>query len=717
VILLYAVTLFVSATLVFAVQPLFTKMVLPLLGGTPAVWTTAMMFFQGLLLLGYAFAHALDRLAPGRRQALIQLAALGAGALVLPIAIGDAWRPPADADPIFWLLAFLATSVGLPFFALSATAPLLQRWFAASGHARAADPYPLYGASNAGSLLALVLYPLAAEPLLRLGEQSLVWSGGYALLIALTAACALTLPRRARSCAAAPAPPRTALPWALRLRWGALAFAPSTLLLGVTTFLTTDIAAVPLFWVVPLALYLLTFIIAFARTPIVPHAIVVRAQPWFALPLVLVLFWGSSTGLIEFYPVHLATFFVTALVCHGELARTRPAVEHLTAFYLWLSIGGLLGGVFNALVAPYVFTQVIEYPLAVAVALALRPTDAPRRPLAVDLGYALILPAVLFLLAQIEGSTEIAAGLVLIGVLSAAIALALIAFRAQPLRLGVTTGLALMVGVFFVHDQGGTLARSRNFFGTVAVVDDGLYRLLMHGTTVHGVQGRDGVERLEPLAYFTREGPLGHVFAALKERLGGARIAVTGLGAGAIACYAEPGQSWTFYEIDPTVVAIARDPRYFTLLRDCAPEARIVLGDARLTLAEAPDAHYRLIVLDAFSSDSVPVHLINREAVRLYLAKLEAGGVLVFNITNRYLDLVPVVAALANDAGLIGYVRGDQAVEPERHRYSSGWVVLGRSIVDVAGFAADPRWVALAAVRHGRLWTDDFSNVIGAFRW
>jgi spermidine synthase len=716
VIVLYAATLFVSATLVFAVQPLVTKMVLPLLGGTPAVWTTAMMFFQGLLLLGYAFAHALDRLAPGRRQALIQLAALGTGALVLPIAIGDAWRAPAGTDPIFWLLALLAVSVGLPFFALSATAPLLQRWFAASGHARAADPYPLYGASNAGSLLALVLYPLAAEPLLRLGEQSLAWSGGYALLIALTAACALTLPRRARSSAAAPAP-RTAPPWTLRLRWCGLAFAPSTLLLGVTTFLTTDIAAVPLFWVVPLALYLLTFIVAFARTPIVPHARIVQAQPWFVLPLVLVLFWGSSTGLIAFYPVHLAAFFVTALVCHGELARTRPAVEHLTEFYLWLAIGGLAGGVFNALVAPYVFTQVIEYPLAVALALAMRPAAAPRRPLAVDLGYALVLPAVLFLLAQIEGGTEAAAGLVLIGVLSAAIVLALVAFRAHPLRLGVATGLALMVGVFFVHDQGGTLARSRNFFGAVAVVDDGPYRLLMHGTTVHGVQGREGAERLEPLAYFTREGPLGHVFAALKERLAGARIAVTGLGAGAIACYAEPGQDWTFYEIDPAVVAIARDPRYFTLLRDCAPDARVVLGDARLTLAEAPDAHYRLIILDAFSSDSVPVHLINREAVRLYLAKLEAGGVLVFNITNRYLDLVPVLAALATDAELVGYVRGDAAVEPERHRYSSGWVIVGRSTADIASLAADPRWVALAAVRNGRPWTDDFSNVVGAFRW
>jgi spermidine synthase len=207
------------------------------------------------------------------------------------------------------------------------------------------------------------------------------------------------------------------------------------------------------------------------------------------------------------------------------------------------------------------------------------------------------------------------------------------------------------------------------------------------------------------------------VFAALKERLAGARIAVTGLGAGAIACYAEPGQDWTFYEIDPAVVAIARDPRYFTLLRDCAPDARVVLGDARLTLAEAPDAHYRLIILDAFSSDSVPVHLINREAVRLYLAKLEAGGVLVFNITNRYLDLVPVLAALATDAELVGYVRGDAAVEPERHRYSSGWVIVGRSTADIASLAADPRWVALAAVRNGRPWTDDFSNVVGAFRW
>lgn len=615
---LFALTIFTGSALIFVVQPMITKMVLPLLGGTPAVWNTAMMFFQAALLAGYAYAHWASRALGFRLHAAVHIGLMAAAMAMLPVAVGADARPPADANPVFWLIGLLAVAVGLPFTIIAANATLLQRWLARTDHAAAANPYFLYSASNLGSMLALLAYPSAIEPLMTLGLQSRTWMVAFVALAALTAGCAFVAARRAGpERAAASEAALVPLAWAERGHWLLLSFAPSSLLLGLTTYLTTDIAAVPLLWVIPLALYLLTFVIVFARRPAIGHDRAVLLQPFFLLPLLIFMFWGGTAAVAVLYPLHLIVFFLTALVCHGELARRRPAPGHLTEFYLWLSVGGLLGGVFNALVAPVAFDAIIEYPLAIALAVALRPhfDRAAARFGWSDVAAAVVLGAAVLGLTKLfaalglplievpDGAEDEAleVRLALLIFISCAVGIALYSFRARALRFGLGVGVVLFVGAFWFHDRGGTLLRERNFFGVVAVASPiAGYNMLRHGTTVHGAQSLDPARRAEPLTYFSLGGPLGQAMTAWAPRLGVAAIAVTGLGVGSIACYRQPGQRWTFYEIDPAVERIARDARYFTYLAHCAPDAEVVLGDARLRVAEAADGGYAVMILDAF---------------------------------------------------------------------------------------------------------------------
>lgn len=735
---IYTITLFVSATLLFWIQPLFTKMVLPLLGGSPAVWTTAMMFFQGALLAGYAYAHATTRLIGVRRQAVLHISLLLVALLVLPVTVGEDWWPPTETNPVLWLIGLLTISIGLPFFVIAATAPMLQKWFAHTRHPAAANPYFLYGASNLGSMLALLSYPVVVEPLLRLGQQSWAWSGTYALLALLILACAGVMwrnfvPEGAEAftgsaggwASAAPGVlPSREVTLARRLRWVALSFAPSSLLLSVTTYLTTDIAAVPLLWVLPLAIYLSTFVIVFARKPPIKHRLAVAVQPFLLLPLVMAMVLGGK-GLPQLnFPLHLIAFFLTALVCHGELYASRPSPYHLTEFYLWLAVGGLLGGVFNVLIAPVIFDSIIEYPLAVALASGLRPyldrESAPRRDWR-DLVLPIALGLLLFSAMQATGEKPEGLGFWALIAVFCVVGTGLYSFRNRPLRFGLGVGMMMAVGLTVGHGQGTTLVRERTFFGVieVAAMDSG-YHVLYHGTTVHGAQSLHPARRREPLTYYTRTGPLGQAMAALADGLDGARIAVTGLGAGTIACYAQPHQQWTFYEIDPSVERIARDERYFTYLRDCMPEAEVVLGDARLRFKDAPDNHYRLVILDAFSSGAIPVHLLTREALELYLAKLEEDGVLVVNLSNRHLNLAPVLGSLVGSLGLVGryqFERDLSAEENERLKRPSTWAVVARRAEDLRGLDEDERWLPLPEKPGTGMWTDDFSNVFQALMW
>jgi hypothetical protein len=662
---IFTCTIFVNAALLFLVQPMFSKMVLPLLGGTSAVWTTCMLFFQAALLAGYFYAHVAPRWLGLRRQAVVHLGLLLVSLLTLPIAVNASWAPPVGSNPVPALLALLAVSLGIPFFLLSSGSPLLQKWFSHTRHPSASNPYFLYAASNLGSMIALLGYPLLLEPRLRLMEQSAFWTYGYWLLVALTVGCAVSLWRRTSLLVLDPesAALREAGPVSpgRRMRWVALAFVPSSLLLGVTTFLTTDIAAVPLLWVLPLALYLLTFVIVFASRPPVRHELAVRVQPFTLLPLVIAMFLGAAAWPTALLPLHLAAFFIAALVCHGELARTKPEVRHLTEFYLWISVGGVLGGVFNVLIAPQLFQTVAEYPLALVLAALLRPPPAGRSTIR-DRRLDLVLPAAL-------GAVMIATQLVQRGEMAMVMTVAIgclaglvcFSFSGRPLRFGLGLGALLLAGALVSHDR-EVLLVERSFFGVHRIEHDpaGGYHRLFHGSTLHGAQSLDPARRLEPLTYYHREGPVGQMFAELPLPPAGRRVAVVGLGTGSIACYGRPGERWTYYEIDPVVERIARDRRYFTFLSDCPPEVDIVLGDARLTVPRAAAGSYDLIVLDAFSSDAIPIHLVTREALGEYLDKLTPGGAIAFHISNRHLDLEPVLARIARDANLVGRLRRDR---------------------------------------------------------
>ena len=495
-----------------------------------------------------------------------------------------------------------------------------------------------------------------------------------------------------------------------------LAFAPSSLLLGVTQYATAEIAAVPLLWLIPLFLYMLTFVLVFAARPPVPHAWMLRLQPWLAILLALV--WTLNNHLPVLL-VHLAVFFVTAMVCHGELARTRPAVARLTEFYLCMAVGGALGGIFNAVIAPLAFDALYEYPLVIALACLLRPPPAGVSkvkpgdllwPLAMAAAYGTL--AVLGLRPFAQGGWVTALYLEFLGV-------ALYLCHRRPLRFGLMVGVVL-VAAPFVHSPDTVLARERSFFGVHAVLREstGKFHVLTHGVTVHGAQYLDPKRRREPTAYFHRDSPVGQLFHVLERRPVTA-VAAIGLGAGTLACYRRPGQDWTFFELDPLVVRLARDTRYFTFLADCAPDARIVLGDGRLTFAAEPDGRYDVIVVDTFSSDAIPVHMLTREALALYLRKLAPDGVIIFHISNQYLDLAPVLATLAADAGVIALQPGPRLTLPPEDRFGameSAWIVLTRRLEPVRALLDEEGWTPLPAPPRSRPWTDDYSNVPRALK-
>lgn len=695
--LLFSLTVFTGAALLFLLQLVFARLVLPLLGGAPAVWNTAMVFYQGLLLAGYGYAHLLSSRLRPKRQVMVHAGVLAAAFAFLPFAVPAGWEVPAGGNPVPWLLGVLAAGVGLPFFAVSATSPLLQKWFAASGHPAAGDPYFLYAASNAGSLLGLLGYPLGVEPNSALGWQCSAWAAAFAGFALLSVACGARVGRASPAQGEAHdfAPPTRGRV----LRWIVCALVPSSLMLSVTAYISSEIAAVPLLWSLPLALYLASFIVVFSRRPPIPHAWIKRSLP-------VVLASGATTPIVLLAGLHLAGFFAVALVCHGELARDRPGVGQLTQFYLWMSLGGVLGGAFNALLAPVMFDRVAEYPLMLVVAAWLGlPRDRGLRwpDFATPAGLAVLaglLSAVVP--TAVPGAVRSFAvfGLPLLG-----------CFMTSGRGPRFALGLAAVLAISQLAPEHGmaTLARDRSFFGVHRVAEDGKFRLLFHGKTVHGIQSLDPAKSREPLGYYHREGPLGEVFAGLEGP-----VAAVGLGAGAVAAYGKPGQEFTFYEIDPVVTRLASDPRHFRYLADSPARIGVVTGDARLMLGKAPAGHYGLILLDAYSSDSIPVHLLTREAMQLYLSKLAQGGRIALHISNLHMDLRPVVAALGRDAGLACVFREDDvtAEEMAEGKASSRWVLMARSEGDLGPAGKTRHWQVLDADPASKVWTDDYSSVI-----
>lgn len=730
---IYQAAIFLSASLLFLVQPMFAKMVLPLLGGTPAVWNTCMLFFQFVLLVGYAYAHASTRWLGAKRQAVVHLIILGAVLLLPTIAVPADWQPPVQDTPVFWLLAVLAVSVGGPFFAVAATSPLLQDWFAATEHDESADPYFLYAASNFGSFLALLAYPFFVERMWRLQEQAVYWRVGYAVLVALMAACAAFVWKAKKAnveAAAEPALPRrgTAIldekvSTRRRLYWVVLAFVPSSWMLGVTSYLTTDLAPVPLLWIVPLALYLLTFVAAFAARPLAPPNFWERLFPVAVLLLVTSLIFQGTWHTL---PLHVAAFFIGAMVCHGDLAKDRPHVSRLTEFYLWISVGGVLGGVFNALIAPLVFPLFLEYPLTIFAACCLRPSFFSGDEKFRDRRSNFVLLAVYVLLVAAIANNLPFQGTVALGAsvaLGVPVLLALFLLnRARWFAVGV--GLLLLLDKYEPPFAGRTIYVGRSFFGLHRVVDVPQihHHRLLHGVTIHGIQNLDPQHperHCEPLAYYFRSGPLGQLFAALESKEI-RTVGIVGLGAGATACYCQSGQQFTFFEIDPIVKEIAEDRRLFTYLQDCVRgDCSIKLGDGRRTLAESPDGHFDLLVFDAFSSDAIPLHLLTREAIALYLQKSADHSVLAFHISNTHLDLKPVLAALAADANLTAYWCLT-VPEPEQElagMAAATYVVAARRTDDLCGLDQQPNWHKLIADPDRQPWTDDFSNIVDVIKW
>jgi hypothetical protein len=737
---LISAALLLAAALMFVVEPMAGRRVLPLFGGTPAVWTTCMLFFQAGLLAGYSYVHLVTSRLDVRRQAALQvglvLAALG-------MLAAQARQPAAHLAPLTSfalhptaeLIGLLLMSVGLPFFVLASMAPLLQRWFATTGHPRAADPYFLYVLSNSGSLLGLLAYPLLLERNLTGTEQERVWFIGFSALAALVLGCGVAV-WRSPGPAAAPADrgmPDCERPGSgARLRWIWLAFVPSSLLLSATAALTTDLAPAPLLWIVPLSLYLLSFILAFARRGIVSHALAVRLLPVAVMALVPAI----AARLVHpfWIPVHLFTFLVAALVCHGELARRRPGTHALTAYYLAIALGGTLGGVFNALVAPVVFDRVVEYPVGVFGACLCLP-GAGAALLRGRLGWLrdALIPGVIGVLVaalvrDVGGLAHSAPGALAVILASGLAVLVTVEARGRPLRFALGVAAVLVSAGLWDGVDGRVVHRQRSFFGVLRVTEfedgAGRYHRLFQGTTLHGQQCLAPDRRREPLAYYHSSGPIGQVFAALHARPAGdpaqLSVAAVGLGAGSLAAYARAGEHWTFYEIDPAVVRIAREPRLFTYLDESrAGSIRVDVGDARIQVRHAADHGYDLLVLDAFSSDAIPTHLLTREAVRLYRTKLAAGGWIAIHLSNRTIDLDPVVGLLARDAGLAARVRHDRtltAAERQAGKSPSIWAVLAANASELGTLAHDPRWRPPPVEPGDRVWTDDDSSVVRHLR-
>jgi hypothetical protein len=730
VLIVYTAAIFVSALLLFSVQPLFTKMVLPRLGGSPAVWSVAMVFFQSLLLAGYAYAHFLMQIRKRWIPVAAHLVLLVVALLTLPLSIASGWGEPPTSGYAFWLLGLFALSIGLPFFALAANNPLLQAWFVRSGHPNGPDPYFLYASSNIGSFLALLSYPVLLEPMFALRTQNLIWTGGYGLLIVLIAACGALLLRSPANAAVdrpaeetdAPPPSRT-----LRARWIFLAAVPSGLLIAVTAHISTDVAAAPLLWVLPLSLYLLTWVLVFQSRPLLPHKWMLMAQPLAIAGVIVLLAVGGEQNLLLTLGGHQLCFFVIAMACHGELARTRPAAKYLTGFYVALSFGGMLGGLFAGLIAPYAFSWVAEYPILLALAALCRPPADERLPrwsawywpFLAALAVALIAPAYSQgkVMAWLDEHRVWMIGAV--GVLSALLALGL---NANRWKIFATVVVALVLIRAYPADD-GRVETVRSFFGVhkIVVTPHGQYHVLMHGTTIHGAQkfqnddGTPVTGRPEPITYYHKDGGIGQAIAAVRERKGAPlRVAVIGLGSGTLTCASEPGETWKFFEIDQSMVDTARDPKYFTYIQNCEPDLKPVIGDARLTFAKEPDGIYDLIIVDAYSSDAIPIHLATEEAMAIYKAKLAPQGAVVMHVSNRHLELSSVVVGIAKANDLQSWVYSEDSGRDNEYIFATSVVVCAREEADVGKLASSDEWALTEADEKQRVWTDDYSNVLGA---
>jgi hypothetical protein len=685
-----------------------------------------MVFYQSILFLGYLYAHYLSTRLNQHRQIQIHAAVILISFLALPLALPDNTVPPTDSNPTFWLLWTLFLAIGLPFFVVSTTAPLIQKWFANVGHHTSHDPYYLYAASNTGSLIALLSYPFLLEPNIGLANQKTYWGSGYLLLCLLIAGCAFILWKTQQK-ADIPQESITVvnhLPLSTKLHWLALAFVPSSLLLGLTNFISTDIASVPLLWIIPLTLYLLSFVIVFSKWNDKIHPLMVTLQAVFLLPFIAYAFINPADLPYWAYLIlHLLAFFFAVMVCHGELAKNRPHTRHLTTFYLIMSFAGMLGGMFNTFVAPFVFNGIYEYPIMIVAVLLLRPglkiSINTGLLLQITLPAALVI-AGLILYASIDNLLQYFDAIVI-----SLIALTCLTyvFRKRPVAFALLTGAIIFLALGLHGLSSHTLYQERTFFGVLAVREAVLtdeqnqpekYHELFHGTTKHGAQRLAKNLSQIPLTYYSRPGPMGQLFKEYDNSDQNWNIGVVGLGAGALACYAKDQQNWTLYEIDPLVVDIASNPAYFTYLSQCVRNTTMRVGDARLSLEKEPDQKFDLLVMDAFSSDSVPTHLLTQEALELYFKKLKPNGILAFHITNRHLSLKKVLSIHAEHLHFAALIEEFKPQQEIPLVVATDWVVMAKNAetLEPLRLSRLGNWQKLPLYFDMKPWADDFTNIV-----
>lgn len=726
----FTVTILLSACLLFLVQPLFARMALPLLGGTPTVWAVAMCFFQGTLLVGYAYAHFLRNFTPPLFALIIHSLVLFAAFAMLPFSAPVSSEPISGISAGVTLIWLYTKSIGFPFFALSATAPLLQSWFGRTHHAQASNPYFLYAASNIGSIGALLVYPLLIEPLLGLESQARIWTFMFSILmIAITVCGHLHLQNQVAPNAANVANGNSEIITAgRRFYWVVMAFVPSALLVAWTNYLTADIASAPFLWLPPLVMFLLTFVLEFRDRPFIRGCFLAMAQG-LSVPMALVFQFGLAPyALLPAIAVSGLAFMASALICHRQLYNSRPSAGRLTEFYMLMSIGGVCGGLFVSIISPLVFTTNIEYPLLLITALVLRqkldpPESKNELPFSVR-SVALVLAVVVGLF---TASSIFAA-----------------AFYSNPLELAVLGTIpvillmkrlyllavmaACIIPVLMSVGRLNEVTTIRNYFGILNVqnVPDTGMRLLRHGTTVHGAQrlaelasGFSGLP--QPLTYYTRTGGITRALVAKQDqlRLAGksGAIGVIGLGTGAMSCYRRANEDWTFFEINPDMISIAQNPHYFTFLSKCGSGIKMVEGDARITIAAQPAKIFDYLLIDAFTSDSIPTHLLTVEAVQAYKKHMKHDGLIVFHLSNRFMDLLPYVAATVAKAepSMQNRVLVDQTS-------AEGGIAATPSVSMV--FSTDQQVLEMIDKEFGAKhiqppnivgpWTDDFTNTPAA---
>jgi hypothetical protein len=729
----FALTICLSAFLLFGVQPMFTKMVLPALGGSPAVWSVAMVFFQTLLLLGYLYAHLSARYLGARPAVIVHALLVAAAFVMLPLTVSQALGAPPDEGQGLWLIGVFSASVGLPFFVLASTAPLLQSWFARSGHPDAGNPYALYVASNIGSFVALLAYPLLVEPLLPLRAQTSGWMMAFALLSAGLATCAAmavwrALPEESQATNTGTEVAAVAKPaWRQRLHWIALAAVPSGLLVSVTAHLSTDVASAPLLWVLPLAIFMLTFILAFRDKAFIGEGNLekgfVRMLPFVAMSLV-----GFTLPLTVQFVIHLGVMFLAAMICHGLLYRTRPDNRHLTEFYLWMSFGGMIGGLFTGLIAPMVFNTIVEYRLLLIAAILCLPITAASpalRPQLVFAAFALAIAVGFSIITPMLRSYD-PAGYFMVALAIGVAFLAIVVFN----RSGRIASAAALAATFIamMPIAGEREATVRSFFGVnyVRLSTDGQARLLLHGSTIHGahrildLDGKAMTGKPQPTTYYHDDGAINVALRAARTQAGGrlGSVAVLGLGVGAMACQSVPGEKWSFFEIDREVVTLAQRKELFPFVNTCTPDARIIVGDARLTLQKETIKH-DVIILDAFSSDAVPAHLLTREAFAIYLQHLAPDGMIIAHVSNRYMDLrsVAEAAGVAHDlatASAAMKVDLKQTKAQIQLATPTTAVAFSRNPAAIEALLSDEVWRRPPPDAASTLWTDDYANILGA---